>query len=229
MRLWIPLLALTASAPAACGNAAPPPATPGPAASTAPSPTATPALAPLAREDALCGRVCAAQAKCGAPKEPCVRKCLPIARVLQTDVVEAMVACVEKKSPPVCDNTEAGVKVRARLVGECTLEATEIKRAEAGTNVDLFAKAHCDRTQECGVAGVFSKAECMGRARDSVRKTEEAGSGSIALYGALRPSSVDAIVTCIKGSPCDKRSSDAAEELGTCLDAVLASAAEPKP
>lgn len=229
--LFLALAPLVSFGSAACGNAAPAPATPGAAAATSPgAPTASAApSAPLAAEEALCGRVCAAQAKCGAPKEPCVRKCLPIARVLQTDVVEAMVACVEKKSPPVCDNSDAGVKVRARLVGECTLEATEIKRAEAGTNVDLFSKAHCDRTQECGVVGVFSKAECMGRARDSVRKTEEAGSGSIALYGALRPSSVDAIVTCIKGSPCDKRSADAAEELGTCLDAVLASAAEPKP
>jgi len=176
----------------------------------------------------LCGRVCAAQAKCGAPKDPCVRRCLPIARVLQTDVVEAMVACVEKKSPPTCDNTESGQKARARLVGQCTVEATEIKREEAGTNVDLFSKATCDRTKECGVVGVFSQAECMGRSRDSIRKTEEAGTGSLALYGALRPSAVDGIVSCIKGSPCDKRSTEAAEELGTCLDAVLASAAAPK-
>lgn len=206
-----------------CGNPAPKPvATPAPAPSTSAAPTK------LAEDEQLCGRVCAAQAKCGSPKDPCVQRCLPIARVLQTDVVEAMVACVEKHSPPVCDNTEEGQKVRARLVGKCTVEATEIKRDEASANVDLFAKATCDRTKECGVEGTFSQAECMGRSRDSIRKTEESGTGSLALYGALRPSSVDAIVACIKGNACDKRTADAAEELGTCLDAVLASAAAPK-
>ncbi len=205
-----------------CGNPAPKPS-----ATPTPMSSASVAAPKPAEDERLCGRVCAAQAKCGAPKEPCVRRCLPIARVLQSDVVEAMVACVETKSPPACDNTETGQKARARLVGQCTVEATEIKREEASANVDLFAKAHCDRTKECGVEGLFSPAECAGRARDAIRKTEEAGTGSLALYGALRPSSVDGIVACIKGSSCDKRSTDAAEELGSCLDAVLASAAEP--
>lgn len=206
-----------------CGTPAPKGATP-----PSPAPSASTAVAPkVAEDEQLCGRVCAAQAKCGAPKDPCVRRCLPIARVLQRDVVEAMVACVEKKSPPVCDNTEAGQKARARLVGQCTVEATEIKRDEASANVDLFAKATCDRTKECGVEGTFSPAECMGRARDGIRKTEEAGTGSLALYGALRPSAVDGIVACIRGNACDKRTTDAAEELGGCLDAVLASAADP--
>lgn len=194
---------------------------------TAPSASAS-APKPVA-EEALCGRVCASQAKCGAPKDPCVRRCLPIARILQGDVVEAMVQCVEKKTPTDCDNTEAGQKARGKIVGVCVLEATEIKRSEAAANVDLFANAYCDRTKECGVEGVFSKSECLGRGRDAIRKTEEEGSGSLALYGAMRPTSVDAVVTCFKTAPCDKRAGDAATELSGCLDNVLASNAGPTP
>jgi hypothetical protein len=205
-----------------CTSAKPDPSHPAPAPSASAS-----ASVKTVGEAALCDRVCATQAKCGAPKEPCVRRCLPIARVLQSDVVEAMVACVEKKTPPTCDNTEAGQKARGKLVGMCVLEATEIKRSDAGANVDLFANAHCDRTKECGVEGTFVKTECLGRGRDSIRKTEEEGSGSLSLYGALRPSSVDAVVTCLKSTPCDKRSPDAATELSGCLDNVLASAATP--
>lgn len=209
----------------ACAGAKPSPSpTPAPAASTSTISTGT---AKPAAELALCDRVCATQSKCGSPKEPCTRRCLPIARILQSDVVEAMVMCVEKKSLPTCDNTEAGQKARGRLVGQCVLEATEIKRSEAGANVDLFANAHCDRTKECGTVGTFVKNECLGRGRDSIRKTEEEGSGSLSLYGALRPSSVDAVVECLKSSACDKRSSEAAIELSTCLDGVLASAATP--
>ncbi len=207
----------------ACTGAKPPePPHPSPAPSTSAS-----VVAKAGNEELLCNRVCATQSKCGAPKEPCVRRCLPIARVLQSDVVEAMVACVESKSPPTCDNTEAGQKARGKLIGRCVLEATELKRNEAGANVDLFANAHCDRTKECGVEGVFVKSECLGRGRDAIRKTEEEGSGSLSLYGALRPSSVDAVVSCIRSAPCDKRSPDAATELSGCLDNVLASAASP--
>jgi hypothetical protein len=216
------LLPIAIASMLGCGAPPPPVSAPAAAASTSAS------VAPKRTdEERLCGRVCAAQARCGAPKDLCVGRCLPIARVLQTEVVEAMVACVEQKSPPTCDQTEAGQKARARLVGQCMGEATETKRDEAGSNVDLFAKAHCDRTKECGVDGPFSPAECMGRARDAIRKTEESGTGSLALYGALRPSSVDAVVGCLRGAACDKRSPDGAEQLGVCLDAVLASAAEP--
>lgn len=207
----------------ACTGAKPEPSHPAPL----PSASASTAKPPGSSEVALCDRVCATQSKCGAPKEPCARRCLPIAKILQRDVVEAMVVCVEKKSSPTCDNTEVGQKARGRLVGQCVLEATEIKRSEAGANVDLFANAHCDRTKECGVEGTFVKTECLGRGRDAIRKTEEEGSGSLSLYGALRPSSVDAVVSCLKSAPCDKRSVDAATELSGCLDNVLASNAAP--
>src|SRR5262249_48036332 len=44
-------------------------------------------------EASLCDRVCTPTEKCGRPKDACVKRCLPIARVLQTYVVQAMVEC----------------------------------------------------------------------------------------------------------------------------------------
>ncbi len=211
MRLGSLLIAVVLS-PLACGTAPATPAVPPPSASASPNKRST--------EQALCDRVCAPEAKCGAPRAECEKRCMTSARVLQTEVVEAMVACVEKKSPKVCDNTEEGRRARADLVMGCVLEATEIKSDDTSANVGLFANAHCDRTKECGVEGVFVKNECLGRARDSIRDLPE-----VVLVGALRPTALDDVVACLKAMACDKRSKDAGLDVKVCIGQLLADAA----
>jgi hypothetical protein len=214
------LFAIVVLSLAACGpkpakeaaNVTPPPP---PAASAKPKGT---------NEQALCDRVCAPEAKCGAPKEECQKRCMTSARVLQTEVVEAMVVCVEKKSPKVCDNTDAGQKSRADLVSGCVLEATEAKSEDTNANVGLFANGYCDRTKECGVDGVFSKNECLGRSRAEIHDLPD-----VVLFGALRSTALDDVVACLKSTPCDKRSKDAGVEVKICLGQVLAEAAGATP
>ncbi len=168
-------------------------------------------------------RVCAIQARCGTNKETCIGRWRPITRVLSIDVIEALVACIEKKAPAVCEPGEAGQKARQQVIGACVVEATEAKQDAAGANIDLFANAVCERTQQCGVVGVFSKPQCLGEGRAAIRST-----GSLGIYGALRPSSVDDLVSCLKARKCDGRDRDAAKELEVCLDEILATAAEVK-
>jgi hypothetical protein len=187
-------------------------------------PPATSAKPTASTERALCDRVCAPEAKCGAPKAECEKRCLTSARVLQTAVVEAMVACVEKKSPKMCDNSEAGQKARADLVSGCVLEATETKSEDTSASVGLFANGYCERTKECGVEGVFSKNECLGRARDSIRELPE-----VVLFGALRSTALDDLVACLKSTPCEKRSKDAGIEVKLCIGQILADAAGSTP
>lgn len=219
MRLGSLLVAFVLSILACGPKAGPAAGTPSP-----PPPAASASATKGSTEQALCNRVCAPEEKCGAPRAECEKRCLTSARVLQTEVVEAMVACVEKKSPKTCDNTDEGRKARADLVSGCVLEATEIKSEDTSANVGLFANAYCDRTKECGVEGTFVKNECLGRARDSIRELPE-----VVLLGALRSTALDDVVACLKAMACDKRSKDAGIDVKVCIGQILADAAGSTP
>lgn len=174
--------------------------------------------------DAACKRVCVVQTKCGGDPKMCSLKCLPIARVLQGEVVEAMVSCVEKKGgeKPGCDDDS--VLARKRLAGECVLEATSTKKDSARANIELFAKAYCEASATCGNAsGTVGVNECLGEARGAILATEGDSSGG--LYGSIRSDRIDEMLKCFHG-PCDQRKTTADAELERCLDATLAKAAE---
>jgi hypothetical protein len=216
---------LFAPLPAACGpgkgpNGPPPP--PSTSASTSAS-TAT--------EDSggpVCKRVCTVQTKCSKDVahdlEACTMKCLPIARVLDAEVLDHMVSCVEKKSPATCDDSDAGVAARKHLIGSCVIEATEARVEQARENISLFAKAFCDRTASCGSAtGAISPSECLGEAKGQIMSTEGDSSGG--LYGSFRPEKVDEMLLCLAG-PCDQRKERADEDVERCLTGVLVKAAE---
>jgi len=220
MRLGSPSAIVVLSLVACSGKPAKDPANAG----QTPPPPAASAKPKGTNEQALCDRVCAPEAKCGAPKAECEKRCMTSARVLQTEVVEAMVACVENKSPKVCDNSDAGQKARADLVTGCVLEATEKKSEDTNANVGLFANAYCDRTKECGVEGVFSKNECLGRARDAIRDLPD-----VVIFGALRPTTLDDVVACLKEAKCADRSKDAGIDVKICIGKVLADAAGSTP
>ena len=172
----------------------------------------------------ICQRVCAVQTKCGGDAAGCTQRCLPMARVLLPDVLEAILSCVAQKSPAKCDETADGIEARKHLIGQCTLDATQKHLDDARSTIDLFVKAYCARDGECTPAS--DAAECAGRGRAAIMGTEGDSSGG--LYGSLRASKVDEIVTCMRG-PCETHKTDAAEDLGRCLDDTLAKAAEPVP
>jgi hypothetical protein len=220
-------LALSALLPtlvaAACGNGsgtAPVPSTPKPIASAS-------APKPVAADKQLCGRVCTIQTRCEGNFEACTQRCLPIVRVLESDVAESMAKCVETNAPQKCVEGTDGLAKRKQLVNKCTVDATKGREDQAKINIELFAKAYCDATSTCGTdTGSFSPATCLGQAKGSILSTQGDSSGG--LYGSLRPSKVDDIVGCMKG-PCEKREKEAAPDLGRCLDEVLAKAAEVGP
>lgn len=223
MRPLLPVTSLTVALVVfACGPSNKPAQGPRPAASASASGSSASAPPP-AKDVAVCTRVCAVQTRCGGDPATCRARCMPIARTLTGDVLEAMVTCVETKASPTCEPGEAGATARRKLVGACTLDATKGKEDEARANVELFASAYCERTQQCGVEGTFVKMTCMGKAKGTILNTETQG-GS--LYGALRPTKVDEIVKCLRDAPCENRKGEADEELERCLDAALASAAE---
>lgn len=190
-----------------------PPATPAPSASV----SAKPAV-PV--EVATCARACAVETKCGGDLAVCKQRCLPMARVLLDDVLATMVACVEKSAPPVCDDKDPAA--RKPLIGKCVLEATAEKAAKDLENVELFAKAYCDRTQACGVVGPFSAGKCLGEAKAKIRDTEESGY----LYGSLRVGKVDEVVRCLGAVACDVRKPTADADMQRCIDDLMAKAAE---
>jgi len=159
--------------------------------------------------------------------ETCTQKCLPIVRVLEADIGESMVKCIETNGAGKCDEGEEGIAKRKKLVGTCVVDVTKDKVEQARINIDLFSKAFCDATKTCGnESGTFSPSTCLGSAKGSIMDTQYEYSGG--LYGALRPSKVDDIVACMKG-PCEKRRKEAAQDLDRCLDEVLAKAADAAP
>ena len=208
------LLSFAACGPGAGSTGPTVPATSGSVSAAAPAPP---------QAQAQCARVCTVQTRCGGDKATCITRCLPIARVLLAEVIEAMVSCAESKASPKCVEGEAAASERRKLIGSCTIEATKTKMTEARANIELFAKAHCDRTQQCGTEGTFSISTCLGETKGAMLSTEGEQSGAI--YGALRGPKVDEIAVCLKTAPCEDRKR-ADEELGKCLDATLAKAAE---
>jgi len=219
MRRLLALLLLTplACGPLACGPAGGKDAAhPQPVASSAaPKPKTPP-------DRALCERACAYETKCGAPAGECEKRCLIPAHLLQTEVLEVMAACIEKQTPATCDKSEEAAKARNRVKVACLIEATDQKREEAIANTTVFADAHCEKTKECGVDGVFQKNECVGRARASIGDSPEAP-----LIGALRPTSVDEVVVCLRSAKCEARSADAGLNISKCIDTMLTSGSEP--
>lgn len=190
-----------------------PPVTPAPSASTS-----TKAAVPV--EVSTCARACSVETRCGGDLAVCKQRCLPMARVLLDDVLATMVACVEKSAPPVCDDKDPAA--RKPLIGKCVLDATAEKAAKDAENVELFAKAYCDRTQACGVVGPFSAGKCLGEAKGKIRDTEESGY----LYGSLRPGKVDEVVRCLGAVACDLRKPTADADMQRCIDDLMAKAAE---
>lgn len=182
--------------------------------------TANDAAVPPPSDATICARACAVETKCGGDATVCKQRCLPMARVLLDDVLASMVACVEKSAPPSCDDKDAAA--RKPLIGKCVLDATSDKAQKDLENVELFAKAYCDRTQACGVVGPFSQAKCLGEAKSKIRDTEESGY----LYGSLRPGKVDEVVLCLGKVACDARKPAADGELQRCVDDLMAHAAE---
>jgi hypothetical protein len=169
---------------------------------------------------ALCARVCAIEARCGAEPASCARRCMPIARTLTLAVLARLVDCVESRAATISCDGDAARAARAKLVGECTLSAAATEGAAARTNVELFAKAYCDRNASCGVPG-NSSGTCLGEAKGAILDT--GGDSGISLYGALRPSALDELVLCL-GAPCEKRATTADGELNRCLTELLTNA-----
>jgi len=166
---------------------------------------------------------------------------MPIARALTLPVLTKMVDCVEAKTPPGscggasspapspgASTTDAGAETsanaadaraeRRRIVAECTIDATRGEEASARSNVELFAKAYCERNATCGVPGT-SLSTCLGEARGAILAT--GGDSGVTLYGALRPSAVDELVVCLAAA-CDIRQKSAEGEVERCLTEVLA-------
>jgi len=190
-----------------------PPTTPTPSASASTKPA-------IPVEVSMCARACAVETKCGGDLAVCRQRCLPMARVLLDDVLATMVGCVEKSAPPACDDKDPAA--RKPLIGKCVLDATAEKATKDLENVELFAKAYCDRTQACGVVGPFSAGKCLGEAKAKIRDTEESGY----LYGSLRPGKVDEVVRCLGAVACDVRKPTADADMQRCIDDLMAKAAE---
>lgn len=179
-----------------------------------PSPPTTAAPAPLAEKDP-CDRVCAVETRCGKDLASCRARCKPIGRVLTRTAVDAMASCVETKVPPSCEGFP-------KIVHGCLMSSLEGHDDEARANLDVFASAFCEQKQKCGGEGVFSKSQCLGEAKSAMRGPD--AEGGWAIYGAMRPSSVDRMAECLK-APCEERKAAADAELERCLDALLANAA----
>ena len=205
MRTSLFLLVVVACSPATPAKGKPTP--------PAPSATASPAV-PF--ETKVCERACAGDTKCGGDKPSCLQRCIPMARVLLDDVIERMAVCVEKATPAKCDPS---VKPEP-LIGRCVLDAAADKTEQDLANVELFAKAYCERTQACGVVGPFSPSKCLGEAKGVIRSTE-AG-----YLGALRPGKIDDTVRCLVSGACDLRKPSADKDLDRCLGDLMAKAAE---
>jgi hypothetical protein len=218
MRAVVGIVPLSIVAMVACGasNTGAPPTTP----TITPTSSST-AEKPADDAKAICARVCSVQTKCGGDVSACTMRCLPIARVLLPEVVVKMVECAETNAPATCQGDD--LEKRKHLIGKCVVDATQIHLEEAKSTIALLAKAFCDRNASCGTPSPSSPSECLGEARGSIMSTEGESSGG--LYGSLRPSKIDELVSCL-GGPCDQRQPQADAEVERCLDAVLAKAAE---
>ncbi|GAC1352668.1 MAG: hypothetical protein NVSMB1_17830 [Polyangiales bacterium] len=170
----------------------------------------------------LCSRMCEAQTHCGGSKAKCEPPCLAFARIAETDVVEMMAKCKEELSKKPCDEGASAIEGRKQKLAQCTIDAAQMKDAAAKTNIEVFAKAHCDAQNSCGADPAFSMSNCIGRARATIAATQGKAGG---LYGALRRSTIDDLVSCMNG-PCDQRKNEADENVERCLDAVLSKASE---
>ncbi len=204
---------------AACGA---PPDARGPASAGGPpagSAAPTAGTAPQVAAKDPCDRVCAVETRCGKDLASCRARCKPIGRVLAATTVDAMAACVESKVPPSCEGFP-------KIVHGCLMSSLEGHDEEARANLDVFANAFCEQKQKCSGESGFSKSQCLGEAKSAMRGPDgEAAAGGWAIYGAMRPSSVDRMAECLK-APCETRKIAPDAELERCLDALLAGAAE---